>query len=202
MRIMLCTDIHADQQSLASITSKAAGCDALLCAGDISIFGARLDDSLQALDSIGIPVCLIPGNHEDENALAEHTAAYPNITTVHGSAHLIDNLLVIGHGGGGFGQRSLDFSPISPQLRTYIQTHRTSTDAAKVAMLIHQPPYGTALDDVPCAPAGCLDYREFIEQHQPDLVICGHIHENAGKRDRIDKSVIINPGPRGEVMEL
>jgi len=43
--------------------------------------------------------------------------------------------------------------------------------------------------------------REFIEKHQPDLCICGHIHESRNK-DQIGKTLILNPGSidRGYVL--
>ena len=36
--------------------------------------------------------------------------------------------------------------------------------------------------------------RRFVERAQPDLVLCGHIHESRGV-DEIGRSRIVNPGP-------
>ncbi len=35
--------------------------------------------------------------------------------------------------------------------------------------------------------------REIIRRFKPELVLCGHMHENQG-RDRIGKSIIVNTG--------
>ncbi len=35
--------------------------------------------------------------------------------------------------------------------------------------------------------------REFLEENQPDMCLCGHIHE-ARAIDRIGRTVIANPG--------
>jgi Icc-related predicted phosphoesterase len=42
--------------------------------------------------------------------------------------------------------------------------------------------------------AGSIAVREFIEEHEPELVVCGHIHEARGV-DAIGKSTIVNCGP-------
>jgi Icc-related predicted phosphoesterase len=39
--------------------------------------------------------------------------------------------------------------------------------------------------------------RTFIEREQPDLVLCGHIHESRGV-DEIGETQIVNPGPVAE----
>jgi hypothetical protein len=39
--------------------------------------------------------------------------------------------------------------------------------------------------------------RSFIEERQPDVVVCGHIHEARGM-DRLGKSVLVNCGPAGK----
>ena len=49
---------------------------------------------------------------------------------------------------------------------------------------------------------GNKSYTSFIKKHQPDVVLCGHIHENAGKEDKIGKSRILNPGPTGMLINL
>ncbi len=37
---------------------------------------------------------------------------------------------------------------------------------------------------------------------QPDIALCGHIHENNGTEDLIGKTHVINPGPLGRLIEL
>ena len=40
---------------------------------------------------------------------------------------------------------------------------------------------------------GSTAVREFIEEVQPDVCVCGHIHESRGV-DRIGRTVVVNPG--------
>ena len=59
----------------------------------------------------------------------------------------------------------------------------------------HAPPLGTACDRLRSgAHVGSAALRRLIEEEQPDLVLCGHIHESRGE-DAIGVSRIVNPGP-------
>jgi Icc-related predicted phosphoesterase len=71
----------------------------------------------------------------------------------------------------------------------------------------HAPPFGSTLDDAPeltkdlkpkragnsVIPVGSRSVRALIEQHQPLLVLCGHIHEAKGTA-RLRRTLCINPG--------
>jgi Icc-related predicted phosphoesterase len=41
---------------------------------------------------------------------------------------------------------------------------------------------------------GSTVVRAFVEREQPQLVLCGHIHESRGT-DEIGRTQIVNPGP-------
>jgi Icc-related predicted phosphoesterase len=59
----------------------------------------------------------------------------------------------------------------------------------------HAPPRGTACDRLVSGEhVGSTVIRTFIEREQPDLVLCGHIHESRGT-DTILSARIVNPGP-------
>jgi hypothetical protein len=59
----------------------------------------------------------------------------------------------------------------------------------------HAPPQGTACDRLPSGEhVGSAVIRSFVEREQPDLVLCGHIHESRGS-DRIGGTEVVNPGP-------
>ncbi len=59
----------------------------------------------------------------------------------------------------------------------------------------HAPPSDTACDRLPNGQhVGSAVIRTFIEREQPDVVLCGHIHESRGT-DAMGKTQIANPGP-------
>jgi len=76
----------------------------------------------------------------------------------------------------------------------------------KIIFLTHNCPYKTKLDLVKSKHAhkrvkgkhvGSYLERKMIEQFQPDIVLCGHVHESYGT-DKIKKSLIYNIGSSSE----
>jgi hypothetical protein len=62
----------------------------------------------------------------------------------------------------------------------------------------HAPPQKTKLDRIFLGKhVGSTAVREFIEQYQPDVVICGHIHEARGV-DSLGKATMVNCGAAGK----
>jgi len=72
---------------------------------------------------------------------------------------------------------------------------------AKNTILInHYPPYGCRLDKLPKTNplnpgkhVGSHLIKEFIEEHHPTFVLCGHLEELSGMC-KIGKTLVINPG--------
>jgi Icc-related predicted phosphoesterase len=61
-------------------------------------------------------------------------------------------------------------------------------------LMAHNAPFGTRIDRVGFGQSvGSRAVREFIERHQPDVCIGGHIHESKGV-DSIGKTQIVNTG--------
>jgi Icc-related predicted phosphoesterase len=66
--------------------------------------------------------------------------------------------------------------------------------ARPVVLVSHQPPRDTRCDRARAGHVGSTSIRDAILRHQPDLVLCGHIHESAGS-DLLGKTRVVNPGP-------
>lgn len=64
----------------------------------------------------------------------------------------------------------------------------------ELILISHTPPLDSACDRIGNgAHVGSSAVREFIQEHQPALCVCGHIHESRGV-DRIGRTLVINPG--------
>ena len=62
----------------------------------------------------------------------------------------------------------------------------------------HAPPHDTACDRLGSGKhVGSKALRKLIEREQPDVVLCGHIHESRAI-DEPGASRIVNPGPVGD----
>ena len=72
----------------------------------------------------------------------------------------------------------------------------------KIILLIHGPPYGTKLDKLAGQYSGNKDITDFVKKNKVDYVICGHLHENFGKKDKIGQAIVLNPGPYGKIIKL
>ena len=66
-------------------------------------------------------------------------------------------------------------------------------------LVVHSPPKGYL--DGP-RHLGSEAILHTIEEKQPRLVVCGHIHESAGQESAIGPSRILNAGPEGTVLEV
>jgi Icc-related predicted phosphoesterase len=79
---------------------------------------------------------------------------------------------------------------------------RLKPNDKKYVLMTHAPPYGTKLDALLDGHCGNKSIRGFIQRTKPDYAFSGHIHENEGKRDRLGKTRLINPGPFGMVVSV
>lgn len=197
MRILAFTDLHADMGVLARLVKRAKkdDVDILLTAGDYSIFEEHTHRVLRELDAIGKPVVFIPGNHESETSAKAAEKKYKNLVNIHKKTWEKDDVCFMGYGEGGFAKTDATF-------REYARKWRSEIKNKKTVFVTHGPPHGTKLDALHDGYVGNSDYTKFAERFQPALYICGHIHENAGKVDKIGKTIVVNPGWEGKVLEI
>jgi hypothetical protein len=198
MKILAFTDMHGDLRALARIklTAIKEKPDLIICTGDISIFGAQLNMMLSQINKTGIQTIIIPGNHETEHEIREEIKGFEHIKEVHKREFRKDNYLIIGYGEGGFAIKDPEFDKFAKEIKKRIQP------ADKVILLTHQPPYGTKVDKIGTYYTGNKSITKFIKETQPILAISGHIHENEGKKDKIGKTLILNPGYKGMIIEV
>jgi len=76
------------------------------------------------------------------------------------------------------------------------ETWQTISHFPHTFVVTHDPPYGTQLDRTSGKHVGSRAVLSFIKKHQPDILLCGHIHESKGK-DYIGKTRAVNPGTFG-----
>lgn len=67
-------------------------------------------------------------------------------------------------------------------------------DYRALVLVSHNPPWDTVCDRAGNGRhVGSRAVREFIEEHQPDICLCGHIHEARGEQ-LIGRTRVLNPG--------
>ncbi len=200
LRILAFSDLHGDEKALKLLEKKAKKADVVVCAGDFTVFEHNILRIMRKLDSIGKPVVLVNGNHEDAMLVAEICLKLKNIRFVHRKAYSCNQFpeyVFVGHGGEGFDHISEDFERFAATAAKRIK--QLQKQGKKVVFITHQPPHNTKVDYI-WAHHGNKSYTKFVKKVQPLLHVCGHLHETQGKKDRIGKTLIINPGPKGKIV--
>ncbi|MFH1506784.1 MAG: metallophosphoesterase family protein [archaeon] len=190
MKVFAFVDTHGNNTKIAALKEKAKKADILICAGDLTMFEDRLLEHLKTLNGIGPQVLLIHGNHEEEHTLRIACKPHEKLLNIHKGFFKKGENVFLGYGGGGFSMVDLEFEQLEDKFKKHMQGKNT-------VLILHGPPYGTNLDKLDRGHVGNNSYTTFIRRHQPKLVICGHLHENAGKKDKIGNSLVVNPGPDG-----
>ena len=69
-------------------------------------------------------------------------------------------------------------------------------------LISHSPPKGLVDVSSTGISLGSFAVLRAIESKEPRLVICGHIHESSGKKVTHGKTVVLNAGPGGMIVEI
>ena len=199
MRLLLFSDIHCDLDAAHNLVSMARDVEAVVGAGDFATMRRGLDQVMGVLAKIECPTILVPGNAESYEELLAATKEWPAAQVLHGSGTHLEGLEVWGVGGAipitPFGAWSYDFSEDDAQLLL--------ADCPSEALLVtHSPPRGLVDKTSSGEHLGSRAVLETVERCRPKLVVCGHIHHCAGRRETLSTSTIINAGPRGVWWDL
>jgi Icc-related predicted phosphoesterase len=197
MKILAFTDIHGSYKKVDEILAKVSA-DVIVIGGDITTMGTPTEAKIavEGWKKLGHPLLAIAGNMDS-----------PEIDKALESAGVSVNGRGIKIGDVGFfGVSASPFSPLhTPYEISEEETaqrieagYRAVRDSKVKVFVPHAPPHGTKVDKVLMGThVGSKSVRDFIEREQPDIVICGHIHEARGQ-DSIGKTRIVNCGPAGK----
>lgn len=199
MKLLCFSDLHRDQQAATSLVQAAADVDCVIGAGDFANRHEGLPDTLDILAAIEKPAILVPGNGESAAELTEAAQVWKSATVLHGSGCVIDGIQFWGVGGAipvtPFGAWSYDFDEQQG-------ADMLSGCPAGGVLVVHSPPLDTVDKDRSGRIRGSESIRQTILDRQPQLVVCGHIHDDWGKQAKLGKTRIFNAGPQGLVIDL
>lgn len=195
MNILAFADLHAHAKSMDELQKKAKLADIIIGAGDLSLFGHKLDHVMSFLTTFQQPMLLLHGNHETEEEVISHMKKQ-TMYFLHGQTFLYHDIFFVGWGGGGFSLVDYAFEEKADTLFSLCKNHK------KVVFVTHQPPYGTKLDYVYGHHAGNKSYTAFIKRVKPILAISGHLHETAKKQDSLGETLLVNPGQDGMILRV
>ena len=193
MKILVFTDVHGNKELIKRLVILSQKVDLMVCCGDISNFGYKLDYILSVFNKTVKKLLIIPGNHESSKNIEMASKKYNNIINVHKKIYFIEDYLFLGYGGGGFSKEDKGFEEF------IYKTKKVIKDNPKIILITHAPVYNTKTDYLPLWDGndkhrGNNSIRRFVEKFNVKFAFCGHFHENLGKKDKIKESYIINPG--------
>lgn len=196
MKLFAFGDTHGDFFVLEYNKKTAKEAHIVACLGDVSVFSQNIEDIIPHLATVHEDILLIHGNHEDPSDLEELSESHKSIEFCHKKISKREGFTFVCYGGDGFSRMDEEFE-------TFINSIKKSLDPKKTIFILHGPPHNTVMD-MPFENhhSGSLSYRKVIEDIQPLLVLCGHIHEGEHLIDTIGKTLILNPGPDGELIDL
>ena len=206
MRILFFTDTHGNMHQLDEVVKKSNDADIIVCPGDLTIFENDLDLILKILNSIGKPVLVLHGNHESHSLMAALCLRYKNIQFIHKALHVFEDVVFFGYGGGGFAINDSMFDrTMDVLLKEYDKLCKKNNTSYKIILVTHAPPHGTIVDDMGYDGAswhvGCKNFTDFIMREKPVIAVSGHIHETFELQEQKGRTLILNPGPRGRIIE-
>jgi len=200
MRLYAVADIHGRSDRMATIKSNVEKFhpNVLVAAGDIATF--RKASFVSELGNLSLPVLALRGN-TDSKRVESWFALNENIIFLNNR----DVMLQGAHFAGASGTIPIPFRSRIAFRETAIWKRLTPRITPQTVLIAHPPPWGCLDRAMGKYHAGCKSLEKVIRNCQPALLICGHIHEDAGIA-RLGKTLIVNcamgPASGGAVIDI
>ena len=198
MKLLAFSDLHRDLGQGAKLVEMSAEADVVIGAGDFASVHEGLEETIDALAAIEAPTVLVPGNNETADALRAAAAGWGAATVLHGEGTTIAGAEFFGLGAG---------IPVTPWEWSF---DLDDSEAAELLapcpegaiLVLHSPPRGHCDASADGTSFGSPALLRAIEEKQPRLAVCGHIHESWGCTSQVGATPIRNLGPSGTWIEL
>lgn len=195
MRIAYVVDVHERFEAVPAALAETGPVDVLVVGGDLTNAGSP-DDAERAVESWRplAPTLFAVAGNMDSPAIDARLVELG--VSLNARGVVLDDV-------GFHGVSSAPLSPLETphelpdeELGVHAEAGHGNVEGSRIRIFCpHAPPHGTACDRLRSGVSvGSPSLRAFIEGAQPDLVLCGHIHEARGE-DAIGRSRIVNPGP-------
>lgn len=190
MKVLAFSDLHLDDHAADVLLEEAGEADLILGAGDFAVRRTGLAPFMARLAPLAGRAIYVPGNNESEAELRAATSA----TVLHGQVVERNGLRIAGIGAA--------IPPLPPGLPW--DSFDLSEEQAEVmlgdiegcdVLVSHSPPEGVADGHAQLGSLGSRAVRAAVDRLQPQLLICGHIHDSWGVEGTIGRTRVVNLGP-------
>lgn len=187
-------DIH-DEPACFHKIPELSQADGIIVTGDLTITGGvkQAELVMEALTSYNIPVWAQIGNMDRPEVDIWLTEKGCNLHTK--IQEITPDTALFGVGASTFTPFGTPSEFPESAFATWLENSwRHARRYPHTILVSHNPPKDTACDVIPDnIHVGSTAVREFLEEAQPDICLCGHIHE-ARAVDRVGRTVVVNPG--------
>ncbi len=198
MRLLAFSDLHVDTGRAETLVAASEDADVVVGVGDFASVHSGLEETIGVLRQITRPAILVPGNNETEDALRGACDGWENAVVLHGESAAIDGVEFFGLGAG---------VPVTPWDWSFDLTEEEA--AEKLAscpegcvLAVHSPPRGHVDVSGAGEHLGSAAVLDAIVAKEPQLALCGHIHESWGERSEIGRTEVVNLGPAGTALDV
>tara|TARA_Y100000310_G_scaffold124700_1_gene123387 strand:- start:13818 stop:14417 length:600 start_codon:yes stop_codon:yes gene_type:complete len=199
MKILALSDIHGDKTFCKEMAEKGEKekVDLVILAGDLVDHEGSIEGLVGPFKEKGLDVAVLPGNHEGMAEIGFLVDRY-GAKNLHGYVIKKGDVGIFGCGYADIGIHQLTEADF---FKTLQQTHEQVKDCKTKLMVTHVQPKGSILS-LGVEHWGSSGVMKAVKEFQPDLHICGHIHETHGIEEKIGKTKVINVGKTGKIIEL
>ncbi len=193
-------DLHGHAERLSRLEDLEA--DLIAFCGDLHNGGTTEEAKpvAEALASLGPPVLIVPGNMDPKGFVLDLWKD-AGLKVMHDRSCQSGEIGFVGFGGMAIrdpvriNDSKRFYLPMDDAYESLSTTHSEISKSSRrvVVVLSHQPPRGACDVVYSGESVGCVSLRRYVDDFCPDLLICGHIHEDGGKAE-LGKTTVVNVG--------
>lgn len=195
MRIAYVVDVHDRFEAVEEALARTGPVDVLVVGGDITTAGSP-DDAARAIARWRplAPTLLAVAGNMDSPAIDARLEELG--VSIDGRGVVLGDVGIAGASAAPHTPLHTPYEIPDDEFGRKAGAGLADLQGARVRILCpHAPPEGTVCDLLHSgAHVGSPSLRALVEREQPDLVLCGHIHEARGE-DAIGATRVVNPGP-------
>jgi hypothetical protein len=198
LRILGMADLHGHAERLSGLEDVDA--DLIAFCGDLHN-GGTPEEAMpvaEVLASLGPPVLIVPGNMDPKGFVLDLWKDV-GLKVMHGRSCRRGKIGFVGFGGMAISDPSRIndsrrfYLPVDDAYESLSTTNGEISGSSCRVVLSHQPPRGACDVVYSGESVGCVSLRRYVDDFCPDLLICGHIHEDRGKTE-LGKTTVVNVG--------
>ena len=199
-KILAVSDIHGDTTLHKKIVDSAQKEDVnlVVIAGDFTEEDECPKGFIQAFKDIGKEVMFVPGNHESE-VTSSFLEEFYGIKNLHGFSVNYDGFSLMGCGGANIGLNQISEEDLFAQLE---KANKYVKKGNRKIMVTHVHPSESKIEQFTRFFPGSTGVTKAIYEFQPDILICGHVHEAGGIEEKMGKTRVINVSRTPKIIEI